>query len=144
MHGSDAAHAFGRIAGVRHCAARLLRVLHERNQQRLRADIEQAFDHDHIVPRRPDDGCGRRAGNRAEDVGHLRRIDRRVLGVDDQKIESGAAERFGCRGGSADQPRAVRRRTGSQRALERIDGHVHDGPSEHGALDCSGRDLAMI
>ena len=95
MHGGDAADAVGRITRVRDRALRLLGVLHERDEQRLRAGIEQALDQHHVVPRRPHDRGRRRPRHRAQHVGDLRRVDRRVLGVDDEKIEAGAAERFG-------------------------------------------------
>ena len=53
--GGDAANAGRRIAAGRNRAARLFSILHKRNEQGLRADIEQALDQYRIVPRRAHD-----------------------------------------------------------------------------------------
>ena len=43
------------VTRVRDGAPRFVGVLHKRHQKRLRADVEQALDHHHVVPRRTHD-----------------------------------------------------------------------------------------
>ena len=54
----DAANAARGISGGGYGLARFFRVLHEGNEQRARADIENALDDDGVVPRHAHDGLG--------------------------------------------------------------------------------------
>ena len=144
MRSGDAAHAVRRIARVGDRAPRLVGVLHERQQQRLRAGIERALDHHHVVPRRAHDRLRRRPGDRPQDVDHLRRVDRRVLHVDDEKVEPGAAERLRGRRRAASEPRAERRAAGCDRALELIDRKIHRMTPRSGWRGPLSRGCAII
>ncbi len=97
-----AAHApvtVGRIAHRRHGRARLLRALHHRDQQRLCADVEQAFDLHHVVPRRPHDRMRGIRRHRLQLRQRRLQLIGRVLAVDQQPVEAGPATisaGYGC------------------------------------------------
>ena len=126
MRPGDAAHAVGWITGRRDRALRFVCVLHEGKEQRLRAGIHRPLDHHHVVPRRAHDRLRRRSCDRLQDADHLRRVDRRVLHVDDQKVEAYRRQRFGGRRRSTHQPCADGRLARGDRALELIDRHFHE------------------
>ena len=141
LRAGDAAHAVGRVAGVGHRPPRLAGVLHEREHQRLRAGVERALDHHHVVPRHAGHRRRRRAGDGAQDVDHLRRVDRHVLHVDDDEVEAGAAHRLrgGRRGGH--QPGAELALAGGDGVLEMIAGQVHGGSGVRVAAEDAGPGL---
>src|SRR6185369_16825721 len=76
-------------------------------------------------PRRPHDRLRGRAGDRAQDLRHLRHVDWRVFGVDDEKIEAGASKSLRRGGRAAREPGPDLCLAGSDRTLELIDGQVH-------------------
>ena len=123
----DTAHALRRIAKPGDGAPRLLRVLHVRNQQRARADVEVALDEHDVVPCRPHDRFGRAFAERdpVELRLHHRQLVGRMLGVEQHPVESGVGEHFGRDVAAEARPDADLRLAGFDRLLELIDWQFH-------------------
>src|SRR6185312_7779692 len=132
-HAGDTANAFRRIAHGAHRSARLVGILHIRDEQRLRAKIENALDQDRIVRCRTNDrrDVVRRDGLELRQ--HRERIGWRVLGVEQQPIELSARERFGDIASGQSAPQADLLAALMQRALESILRKIHEWLVGNGA-----------
>ena len=121
----NATHALWRITRPLDRALGLLRRLHERQQQGLRADVEIALDQHHIVPGGAHD-AGRRAGLRGlqlqQDVRH---VVGRMLGVEQEPVEAGVRDDLGGDRAAQAAPQPDLKLALGDGVLERVTRHVH-------------------
>ena len=121
----ESAHALRRIACGRDRLLRFLLGLHVGNEQRLRADVEEALDHHRVVPRRPHDRVRGAAGRGLQLAVDHRHLVRRVLGVEQQPVVARAGEDLDRQVARQARPQADLLAAGLDRVLERICGKVH-------------------
>jgi len=124
-HPRDAAYAPRRKAHGRDCSRGFLAVLHVRDEQRLRTDIEVPLDEDLVVPRGTHDG---RNGVGGDDLELRERgvdLVRRVLGVDDEPVEAGSRDDLRAVRARERYPQADLLLPGDEGVLERIARQVH-------------------
>ena len=88
-HGrGDASDPFRRIARRRDRLPCFLGILYPRHEKALHADIEEPFEQNRIVPRRPHDRRRGAAGHRLQLAEHHGQLVRRVLGVEQEPVEA--------------------------------------------------------
>jgi hypothetical protein len=104
MHGGHPPHPMGRIAHVGHRLARFFRVLDKRDHQRLGARVHRALDQHLIVPRQPHHGCRWRTADGAQDMRKVRDLDRHVLHINHEEVETRVSKGLGGGGGGGHQP----------------------------------------
>ena len=121
----EAAKAIRGVANRQDCAAGFLLRLHIGNEQRLCADIEQPFDDHGVVPGGSDDGVRRSPAHRLKLGEHHRQFVRRMLGVEQNPVESGVGEDFGDDGAREAVPQPELQFAGLERLLEGIVEFVH-------------------
>ena len=93
-HSGDAPYAMRWIARRRNGGRRFRHRLHVRDQQRLRAGVEQALEHDGIVPDRTHERRNPCPVQDAELIDDTADVDRRVLGVDEHPVRPPVGEQL--------------------------------------------------
>jgi hypothetical protein len=91
----------------------------------LGADVEQALDDHRIVPGRPDDGVSHSAAHRLKFGEHHRQLVRRVLGIEQNPVESGVRKDFDHQMARQAVPQPDLQPAGVQRPLEGVMQSVH-------------------
>src|SRR6185312_13893194 len=113
-----AANALRRIARRRHGAPRLFGRLHERKEQRTRANVEQPLDDHRLVPWHAHDWLGGAALRGAQMMRDVRQLVGRMLHVEQEPVEAGAGRHLRrARAGEA-HPQADLLCACGERALE--------------------------
>ncbi len=133
---TNAAHARGWIARGRDDAARLLRGLDHRHEQRLRTHVEQLLDHRDVRIDRPDHHMRRIGRERLELAQDGAHIVGRVLAVDQQPAEARGRGDFGGVIVGEREPQTDLRFASGQRPLESVDGHRDPGEVVSFAYKC--------
>ncbi len=87
--------ALRRVAHGRDGGARFVGRLDVRDEQVLRANVEEPFDQNHVVPRRPYYRCRRTSHQRLQLAQDHRQFVGRVLGVDQDPVEPRAGNHLG-------------------------------------------------
>ena len=124
---ANAAEALRRVANGHDRATGFLLRFHIGDQQRLGADVEQALDDHRVVPGRADHGMRRSAAGRQKLGMHHRQFVRRVLGVEQNPVESGIREDFDREMARQAVPQPDLQPAGLQRLLEGVMKPVHWG-----------------
>ena len=115
-----AADAVRRIARGGDRALGFLGVLHIGKQQRLRADVEAALGEHHVVPGRPHDRRRGAALQGLELCDQVRDFVGRMLGVEQDPVETGIADELGGDVAAQARPQADLQFAGGDRVLEGV------------------------
>ena len=121
----EATKAFRRIAGRHDSAPRLLLGFNIGDQQRLRANVEQAFDDHLIVPGWTNNRVRFSAAGRLKLCEHHGQFVRRVLGIQQNPIETQIGEYFDDKMARQAVPQSDLQSAGLQRLLEGVENPVH-------------------
>ncbi len=121
----DAAHAARRVAHGGDGGLGLGGGLDVGDEQRLRADVEEALDQRGVVDLRADDR-GQRIGREGLELGEdAELVAGRMLGVEQQPVEAGAGDRLGGEAVDQRDPEADLRAALGEGGLEAVAGQVH-------------------